>query len=119
MKISVFHDGSGNFTNKTVQNGGETEADAAMQLMLASVAEGIGQALLFKAGMQGRPMGRFKVSVEAVHSLEDIHAKGLDVEVEAQVPRETLEELVNAALSHCFPEGSPACPVRHSVIALS
>ena len=117
MKISVFHDGSGNFTNKTVQNGGETEADAAMQLMLASVAEGIGQALLFKAGMQGRPMGRFKVSVEAVNSLDD--AKGLDVEVAAHVARETLEELVNAALSHCFPEGSPACPVRSSVIALS
>ncbi len=120
MKVSVRHDGSGNFLVEP-PTAGETgpgnREKAGMRCMLASVAQGIGQALLFAAGKRGLPVGRCLVSIEGDADQAVFRQDGMAVTVEVCGDYALLDRLVQEALTNCFPQGSPICPLRHTTIA--
>ena len=117
MKVSIRHDGSGNFVSMASPDGGRDKDEEGMRLMFAQVAEGIGQALLFAAGRRGMPMGKCLVTVEGESDRTAFLREGIAVTVEAAGTQETLDVWLNEALAHCFPEGTLVCPLRHTVIA--
>ena len=112
MKVKFFHDGSGNFTGGVTEgmDGTDENQIAGMKLVLTSVAQGFGQAFVFAAGRRGMPVGKCVVDA--------FHRDGIDLTVEVQGPRDTMEKLVSEALSHCFPAGTLVCPLRHTVIEI-
>ena len=118
MKVRLVHDGNGNFPGAESFSGLRDET-TGLQFMLASVAQGVGEAFVHAAGRRGKPMGRCSISVESAPDRESFAKKGLLVTVEAQGEPAELESMVSEALSHCFPAGSLACPLRHTVIALA
>ena len=87
---------------------------AGMKLVLTSVAQGFGQAFVFAAGRRGMPVGKCVVTVEGEADMDAFHRDGIDLTVEVQGPRDTMEKLVSEALSHCF----LVCPLRHTVIEI-
>ena len=120
MKVKFVHDGSGNFTGGVTDEGDKADANqlAGMKLVLESVAQGFGQAFVYAAGLKGMPVGKCVVTVEGEADMDAFHRDGLDLTVEVQGPRDTMEKLVSEALSHCFPAGALVCPLRHTVIEI-
>ena len=116
MKVKFFHDGSGNFTGGVTEgmDGTDENQIAGMKLVLTSVA----QAFVFAAGRRGMPVGKCVVTVEGEADMDAFHRDGIDLTVEVQGPRDTMEKLVSEALSHCFPAGTLVCPLRHTVIEI-
>ena len=120
MKVKFFHDGSGNFTGGVTEgmDGTDENQIAGMKPVLTSVAQGFGQAFVFAAGRRGMPVGKCVVTVEGEADMDAFHRDGIDLTVEVQGPRDTMEKLVSEALSHCLPAGTLVCPLRHTVIEI-